>query len=512
MKVPVSSCQLATLATSSPKVQRAFIAQMTHRSLTAFFPVGWEILHPGAPPPTAPYIHAMLYRIEQLVTGDLKRLVNNLPPRHGKTEFGTVMLAAWILGRDPAAKIFIVSYGLALSENITRMIRKIMEHAAYKRIFPKTRLQVGQNRMGHFFTTAGGECMAASQDSAITGFGTHYMLIDDFQKADEALSAVERENAITTFRNTLLSRFDNLGDGRILINQQRLHEDDISGFAIGLGWPCFKLPAIATKDEVFALPSGKLWHRVKGDLLDPDRVPRSYLDEQKKAQGFRHFSAQYQQEPDVSDSGLVDWSWFGQYHDRPERDELLQVVQSWDPAMTERLTADYSVGMTWGYDGVDWYLLDLIRVQVGFPELIERVAATHRRWEADVLLIEGGSMGTALYQKVKGKRLPGVLRNITPRISKQDRLAACTAQLEGGGYLLPAEAPWLEAFQRELMAFPDGRNDDQVDALTQFLDYVFGRGGRYELRQDRFGNLRRSDRAPRRERRYRSHSSNMHSS
>lgn len=499
----VSSSDLAKVREQPHRVQRAFLDMLARENFPTFFGIAYQILHPDKPIPQAPYIDAMLHKLQQLVTGDLRRLVNNVPPRHGKTEFGTVMLAAWILGRDPAAKIFVVSYGLALSEQITGKIRQIIEHPRYKRIFPKTKLQVGRNRLGHFFTTAGGECMACSQDSAITGFGTQYMLIDDFQKADEALSAIERENAIRTFRNTLLSRFDNLAEGRILINQQRLHIDDISGFALSLGWPQFKLPAIAVRDEVIPLSGGRFWHRKIGDLLDPVRVPQSYLDEQKLAQGFRYFSAQNQQDPDVSDSGLIERSWFGQYDERPDRSAFLQIVQSWDPAITERLSADYSVGMTWGYDGQFWYLLDIIRVQLKLPDLLPRVIGAHKRWRADVLLIEGGSIGTALYQQVKAAGLPGTLRNPTPRMSKEDRLAAGAAQLAAGGYLLPRDAPWLDDFWRELLGFPDGRNDDQVDALTQFLNYVFGRNGKFELREDCHGNLRRSTRPVRRERRYR---------
>lgn len=502
MSMMVSSSDLAKVMEQSHRVQRALIDRMCRESFPAFFKAAFKMLHPGARIPEPPYIYAMLHKLEEMVTGDLKRLVNNLPPRHGKTEFGTVMMAAWVLGRDPTAKIFVVSYGLVLSEQITSKIRTIIEHPDYKRIFPKTRLQVGRNRANHFFTTAGGECMAASQDSAITGLGTHYMLIDDFQKADQALSAVERENAVTTFKNTLLSRFDNLAEGRILINMQRLHEDDLSGFALSLGWPQLKLPAVAIRDETFALPFGKLWHRKKGDLLDPVRVPQSYLDEQKLAQGFRHFSAQYQQDPDVSDNCLVKAEWFGQYDERPARDKILYLVQSWDPAMSERPGADYSVGMTWGYDGTEWFCLDLVRVQVGIPELLDRVVAAHRQWRADVLLIEGGSIGTALYQQARSQNLPGLLLNPTPTVNKVERFAGCTAQLASGGYNLPTEAPWLEAFWRELLAFPDYRNDDQVDALSQFLSYVHGRSGHFRLRYDRHGNPRRADRSPRRDRRY----------
>lgn len=458
-----------------PRMRRAFLHQLCHESFPVFFLAAYKMLNPGKPVPQDPYIYAMLHQLEQLVTGDLRRLVLNLPPRHGKTEFGTCMLAAWILGRDPAAKVFVVSYGLALSEKITGRIRRIVTHPDYQRIFPDTRLKPGENRAGHFVTTASGECMAASPDSAITGFGTQYMLVDDFQKADEALSPIQRENAISTFRNTLLSRFDNLGLGRILINQQRLNEDDISGWGISIGWPQFRLPAIAEEDATYVLPRGGIWQRKKGDVLSPTQAPLAFLNEQRLAQGTRFFSAQYQQDPGVSEGSLVDMLWFGRYDEMPPRRVFLKIVQSWDPAITERLTSDYSVGMTCGYDGKYWYLLDVIRVQIGFGALLARIIAWHRQWQADALIIEGASIGHSLYDQVREKRVPGLILNPTPRGSKPDRLAACTAQLATGDYLLPRTAPWLWDFERELLAFPDGRNDDQVDALTQFLDFAFDR-------------------------------------
>lgn len=457
------------------KVKRALLDWHCHDSFEMFCRAAWPILHPNAPFPTTIYLLAMIHEVEQLVKGELRRLVVNVPPRHGKSEFATCMLAAWILGRDPASKVFVVSYGLQLSEALTGKVRNIVTHPSYKRIFPRTRVRVGANRVGHFMTTAGGECMAASQDSAITGFGTHYMLVDDFQKADEALSPLEREKAISTFRNTLLSRFDNLGDGRILINQQRLHEYDISGWAIALGWRQFKLPAIAIEDQKYALPRGGIWHRKKGDLLDPVRVPKFYLDEQRLAQGARHYEAQYQQNVGVSEGCLIELGWFGQYDEVPRRSELLKVVQSVDPAITDHITSDWSVGMTWGYNGEEWMLVDLFRLQIRFGGLLDRICASHKKWRADVLIIEGASIGHGLYDKVKERNVPGIILVPTPTWSKLDRVASCTVQLETGNFLLPTKAPWLDDLRRELVAFPDGRNDDQVDALTQFLEFIFPR-------------------------------------
>jgi predicted phage terminase large subunit-like protein len=463
------------LRSKSPALQRAIMNEIRRESLLAFCQAAYAMLYPGKRLEPLPYVQALIYQLERIARGDTRRLICNVPPRHGKSDFGTCMMAAWVLGRDPAMKVFVVCYGMTLSVGFAKKVRQIVKHPAYQRIFPDTRIRFGDDRSDHFITTRGGEFRAGSQDGVITGIGTHLMILDDFQKADEALSAVERDNAITTFRNSLVTRFDNLADGRILINQQRLHEEDISGFAASLGsWDHLVLPAIAEEDQRLPLGQGRIWHRRKGEVLDPIRAPLAYLTELKVLQGPHYFAAQCQQNPLVSDGGLIDLGWFGQYEKIPDRAEFLKVVQVWDPAISERFSADYSVGMTWGFHiSGKWYLLDLIRGQLSFPTLVDRMLGWHRRWRADALVIEGASIGISLWQLAKEAGLSGIVQAPTPRGSKEERLAGRSAQLATGDYLLPANAPWLFDLKREMVAFPDWKHDDQVDALSLFLQFVF---------------------------------------
>jgi hypothetical protein len=373
---------------------RAFRAQLydelLRRSLRDFHGEAFSMLHGGAPLAPGPHIDAMVHRLEQLARGDIKRLVITLPPRHGKSELVSGSFPAWILGNDPATKLTIVSYGMELSVPLADKARGIVKHDRYQRLFPGTRLKRGKDRSEYFETTKGGSVRAASKTGAMTGLGTHFLIVDDFHKANESLSVVEREKAIDTFRTTFLNRFDNLADSRIVIVQQRIHEDDLAGWAISTGqWVHLNLPAYAEQDELIELPRGKTWQRRKGDVLAPALAPREFLEEMRISMGARPFGAQFQQNPIVADGGLVDRNWFGQYDERPERNFFHKVVQSWDPAITDRATSDYSVGMTWGYRDGTWYLLDLIRVQYTFTRLTERVIAWHKQWKADALIIEG---------------------------------------------------------------------------------------------------------------------------
>lgn len=118
------------------------------------------------------------------------------------------------------------------------------------------------------------------------------------------------------------------------------------------------------------------------------------------------------------------------------------------------------------------------------------------------MIIEGASIGLALYDQVKKAQLPGIIRCPTPRLSKLDRLANCTVQLQSGDFLFPASAPWLPALQHELLAFPEGRNDDQVDALTQFVEFAFANDCWVEARFDERGRRMRTARPTRQSRYY----------
>jgi predicted phage terminase large subunit-like protein len=456
-----------------PKVRLRSIDEACRKNLFLFHCKFFSVMSPGKIISPAPYLDAMAHRFERVFRGEDRRLINAIPPRHGKSEL-SVSFAAWAWGHNPALKFMFVSYGLGLSLAQTEKFRRILEDPDYQRIFPGTKIQAGSNRNDLIANTAGGEWRPASVQSAVTGFGADYIIIDDLHKADEALTPALQDKAMLFYQNTLASRFDDPATGRVIVSMQRLAERDFIGRLLERGgWPYFCCPAIAVEDEVITLTRGKFWHRRKEDLLDPIRIPRAYLEERRLELGERGFGAQFQQNPITPDTGLFRWSWFGQYDVAPDRRQMDRVIQAWDIAASTSPDASYSVGMTWGrYDG-QWYLLDVIRTRLLLPELCDRAFEWHRRWRADVLTIERASNGSALYDYARREKLPGLLRCPTPKGSKLDRLAGRSAQLAAGGYLLPRAAPWLTELRHELLAFPEGGYDDQVDALTQFLEFVF---------------------------------------
>lgn len=494
---------MTILPNLSPKARREIAREITRRSLGHFHSVGFRILHGGEEITPGNHIEAMVHCLEQLASGEIRKLIITVPPRHGKSELVSGTFPAWVLGNDPKAKLTIVSYGSELSNTLFNNVRTIVKDERYGQLFPDVVIRKGQDRADQLVTAGGGGVRATSKSGAMTGLGTHFLIVDDFHKANESMSATERENAIETFRTTFFNRFDNLNDSRIVIVMQRIHENDLVGWALRTpGWHHLNLPAYAIQDEDIPLFRRRIWKRRKGEVLAPFLISAEEMERKRVEMGERAFGAQFQQDPTVAEGALIDWNWFGQYREQPPRGFFHRIVQSWDPATTDRIRSDYSVGLTWGYRDGKWYLLDLIRAQLPFNELTDRVIAWHRRWKADALVIEGASIGISLFQMVKKATLPGLIRAPTPKGSKEDRLAKATVQLQSGNFLLPESAPWLEAFRKELLGFPDATNDDQVDALSQFVEFAFQTAPWVEAEFDSSGRKKNVTRRVRRSRYY----------
>ncbi len=187
--------------------------------------------------------------------------------------------------------------------------------------------------------------------------------------------------------------------------------------------------------------------------------------------GEYNFAGQYQQTPAPAGGGMVKEAWFRRYRssDRPET--FNRVVQSWDTANKPTELADYSVCTTWGLKGPNFYLLNVFRKKLSFPDLKRAVIEQDRLFHPEVILIEDKASGTQLIQDLIEAGLSRVKR-YKPEGDKIMRLHAQTATIENGFVYLPEEAHWLADFISELTMFPAGRHDDQVDSTAQALAWT----------------------------------------
>ena len=431
-------------------------------------------LNPGQPLAMGGHIEVMVSKLAAVHSGQIRRLIINVPPRHLKSLIGSVAYPAWRLGHEPSATIMCVSYGQDLSDKQARDTRTIMMSDWYQDAFPGTRLISQKPALQELITTAGGFRFATSVGGVLTGRGGRTIIIDDPMKPADAMSETMREATNEWYDHTLLSRLDDKQRGAILLIMQRLHEDDLTGHVLEQeAWEQVCFPAIAEQDEEhrYMTRSGpKVFRRLKGEVLQPEREPRQILDALKRAMGTYAFAGQYQQAPAPVGGDLVKTDWFKRYTPQDKPESFDRIVQSWDTANKVTELSDYSVCTTWGIKGKNLYLLHVLRKQLEYPDLKRAVRQQQQCHSASVVLIEDKASGTQLIQELIMEGFSAVTR-YQPDGDKVMRMYAQTALIENGRVHLPTDAHWLDDCLRELAMFPNGRYDDQVDSTAQFLDW-----------------------------------------
>ena len=449
---------------------------LLRQDLYAFIQKSFETVNAGQEFLPNWHVEAIAWHLEECVRGNIKRLIIEMPPRHLKSLCASVALPAWVLGRDPTQKIVCASYSEDLASYFSRQTRAILESPWYLKTFPSTRLSKKKNTETETVTTKGGCRYSTSVGGTLTGRGGNLVIIDDPIKADDGMSDGERQRVIQWFRRSVYTRLDNKKDNVIIVVMQRIHVEDLAGYLEAQGgWTVLKLPAIAPEDAAIQISDHEFHERKEGELLHPAREDEQALEETKKTLGSHNFQAQYQQDPVPPGGYMIRRPWFKRYTKRPARERFTFTVQSWDTAMETGDHCSYSVCTTWGVLENRYYLLDVFRDRLGFPDLVSLAVRLARVWDASPILIEQAALGNGLIQTLRQETRLNVLA-VPPKYDKETRVAQVTPLIEAGRIFLPEEAPWLAEFEKEILTFPHGKYDDQVDSLTHFLRWADLRG------------------------------------
>ncbi len=421
------------------------------------------------------HIYAIAWHLWLCATGEIKRLLITVPPRSLKSICGSVAFVAWMLGRDPSARIICASYSADLAGKHAQDCRAVMESDWYRRAFPQTRLSRQKNTEMNFETTRHGYRYSTSVGGTLTGRGGNIVIIDDALKSDDALSEASRSGVNDWYDGTVSSRLDDKRKGVIIIIQQRLHLDDLVGHVLQQEeWTHLNLPAIAEIDEQIPIGPNQTYSRKVGEVLHEAREPKEVLDRIKVTLGGFRFSAQYQQRPVPVEGEIIKWDWFPFYDAQPQHQTGDEVIQSWDTAYKAEELNDYSVCTTWLVRGNQYFLIHILREKLNYPDLKKMIIAHARKHLVDSVIIENKGSGISLIDDLRQGGASGDSMPISfdPESDKITRMSAQSAQIEAGRVFLPRSAPWLGDFQAELLQFPHGRHDDQVDSVSQFLAWV----------------------------------------
>ncbi len=451
------------------------MAALLRQDLSSFICCSFQELSPQTAYLHNWHIDLIASKLKDVADAKIKRLIINIPPRNLKSICASVAFPAWLLGHYPHLKVICASYASDLAVKLATDCRQVMQAPWYQEVFPNTKLTASRVSASDFNTTANGGRMAVSTGGGITGRGADILIIDDPLKPDDAPSDVIRNNVNIWFDGTAYTRLNSKKDGAIIIIMQRLHLDDLVGYAIEKGgWEVINLPAIAeeyTEHTYETLYGTRQVIRHPGSALHESRESLETLAVIKANMSEYQFYSQYQQSPVPLGGGMIKCEWLQRYepHELPESFEM--IVQSWDTASKVNNFSDFSVGITLGLKDKKIYVLDIKRERMDFPTLRRAAIAAYHQYKPNHILIEDASSGTQLVQDLKEHDIYRV-KPVRPEGDKKTRLFAQASIFESGKVYLPINARWVDDFIHELTAFPSAKFDDQVDAMSQALTYI----------------------------------------
>ena len=447
----------------------ALLDALMRRSLSAFVQKTFATVDPGTPYSHNWHIDLIAEYLEACTRREIKRLIINIPPRYMKSIAVTVAWPAWLLGLNPSEQILAASYAYKLSVKHSIDCRLVIRSDWYRRAFPNVRIASDQDTKEKYVTTERGMRYATSVGGSAIGEGGNFLIVDDPTSATEASSDVQRQTANDWFDQGFATRLNDKANGVIVVVMQRLHANDLTGHLLQKGgWEHLCIPAVAPHKTLIDFGRVSVT-REPGDPLHPAREDIAAIERQKVALGSYAFSGQYQQRPSPADGGMLKMHWFGRF-DQPE-EKYKRIIQSWDTAYKKGTHNDPSCCLTFGERDNGHDLLHAVVGRMEYPELKFTMIRHAAEWHADAVLIEDKASGQSLIQDLrKETQLPVIAVN--PNDDKVTRAVAVSPMIEAGRLRLPRHAAWLTDFESELMQFPNAAHDDQVDALSQFLNWV----------------------------------------
>ena len=424
----------------------------------------------------------MAEAFERGASGELKRLIINMPPRHTKSEFASYLLPAWFLGQYPEKKIIQTAHTAELSVGFGRKVRNLVDSDDYKTIFPKVSLRADSKAAGRWSTSQGGEYFAIGVGGAVTGKGADLLIIDDPHSEQEGQSIDPSvfDKVYEWYTSGPRQRLQ--PGGAIVVVMTRWHKRDLTGQIIKSSvqregvdeWEVIEFPAI--------MPSGApLW---------PEFWPMKELESLRNELPAPKWSAQYQQNPTSEEGALVKREWWKRWEeDDPPPCEF--IIQSWDTAFLKTQRADFSACTTWGVfyrpddDGVtqpNVILMDAYKERLEFPELKKTAYDFYQHWQPEAFVVEAKAAGTPLIFELRAMGIP--VAEYTPSRGN-DKISRVNAvsDLFASGVIWAPETRWAEEVIEEFAAFPAGEHDDLVDSSTQAL-LRFRQGGFVRLQSD----------------------------
>jgi len=462
----------------SLRAARPLVAAGLQNDLGGFCRAAWPHLHRGTRLSWTWSHDLMCEYLTQVKRREITRLIINCPPRFAKSSIAGILFPVWSWLSSPEMTFLCASYeiDLASSHNLDR--RRLIACEWFQGLFrDRFRLNSDRSLVQEFTNANGGAMLAASVNSRAMGRGGDIVVIDDPLSADSAYSDVLRGEVNEWFMHMLPQRLNDPATSPIVLIQQRLHQDDPTGFLLEREpgeWTLLRLPLVAEEDERWVFPvSGRVVIRKEGETLDPKRFTKKVVEARQRNRIV--WASQFQQRPAPLEGNMVrtaDLRYFGGRDPRTgERDAEMpeafdQKLISVDCSFKDKATSDFVAILTIGVSGSRRYLLNAVNSHLDLDATEDEIRRQHALFgPINAVLIEDKANGSAVIGHLKD-HISGVIA-VNPEGGKVARLVAVSPEFQAHDWVLDRNAAWCDPFIEQLTMFPNAKNDDMVDACTQ---------------------------------------------
>ncbi len=422
-----------------------------------------------------PWQQRVCGRLERLPEQTGQRVLVHGPPQFGKSIIISQRLPAWSIGRRPDLRFRLACYNETHAERFSRVNLAVLQDPEFARMFPGVAIPP-VNASAKEWSTGQRKAMRDGQPSFVAlgigsgfvGMGADLLVIDDpYKSREEAFSDTINENVWLWWSDVVLPRLN--PDTNVVVMFHRWRSNDLAGRLLEQGgWELLRFPAIADGLE------GDCSELPEGEPLS-QRFSVSFLRGVETQQGSLAFNALYQGNPGDATGNLIRAEWFRDYRiegdcyalQRGERWERVRMADCWrfstvDFASSDAKSADWTVCSTFAVTPRrDILALNVKRGREEGPEAKALVKGELRRWEPAFVVVEKNGLGLPMTQDLEREGWP--IRGIFQHQKKEVRAQSLAAAYETGRMYHPLEADWLPAWRKELLAFPAGANDDQLD-------------------------------------------------
>ena len=431
----------------------------------------FQTLHPGSEFYDNWHVDLIIEHLYALENEhDFNRLLINMPPRMLKSFIVSVVWPAWLLGQNPSSKIIVASYCQALSNNFSILCKILMQTDWYQEMFPNTKITRGSNTKQKFNTIEHGFRLATSTKGMLIGEGGDVLIVDDPHKAEDCFSNKEMNRCYSWFDQTFSTRLNNPKFGKLLVMMQRLNSNDLTSHILKKkSYHHLIISMLSSHAEEISFRDFS-YKRKKNEALHPKLASVKTINQMRHDFGNNIFSALYQQRPIALEGKIFNAKWLQYYHNLPQKE--CYIYQSWDCANKAGISNDYSVCTTWAVtpDG-NYYIIDTMRDKLEYPRLRQKVLDLYKQYNPDAVLIEDHASGQQLLQEFKGDEYDIQVIAINVHKDKTNRFLGILPNFEAGRIYINKDRYWRNDLEHELTNFPHVKHDDQVDSISQFLNW-----------------------------------------